>query len=47
MYFKSLNFILSLPLIRRSDLSYMKEYLVTEISIKKNAFLHASIGLQV
>ena len=43
MYFKE-----SLPLIRRSDLSNMKECLVTEINAnKENTFLHASIGPQI
>ena len=43
MYFKQ-----SLLLIRRNDLSNMKEYLVYEINvITKNAFLHVSIGPQV
>ena len=43
MYFKE-----SLPSIRGSDLSNMKEYLVTEINVNnKNAFPHTTIGLQV
>ena len=46
MYFKSSNFILSLPLIRKSDLNNVKECLVTEISIEENAFC-VLISLQV
>ena len=43
-----MNFKESLPLIRGSDLSNMKEYLVTEINVSnKSAFPHTTIGLQV